>query len=492
MGKYLTKYNLIYLFPFVVFVITAYNSVGFYHADEHFQILEFAMYKLNGAEHAGLPWEFFEQIRPTLQPTIAYGMIKLLQFAGINDPYHWAFVLRLLTAVLAFFLIKSFAEETSKSCEDSKKKQVYILASFLLWFVPFISVRFSSETWSGLFFFWAVLAYLRKEMRQPLVLGLLLGMSFLFRFQIAFAILGFGLWVLIVRKDSFLSVVKMALGFFVILGLGALLDTWFYGNFVFTPWNYFYSNIVEDVASSFGTSPIDFYFSRTLFEPTLPIGLLISVSMIFLLVKNWKSMYLWIIIPYLFFHSIVPHKEYRFMFPMVYFVVPLVWEAYGYLKKRKWSFYPKIGLALLLMVNFVALAVVMIKPAGIGYIEIAKFIHKEYSDKQVSVMGTKWGNPLLYGGDLTSVLYESDNVENYLLESLEDLDLMMIDSVKVNLYATTVFMGEIEEVDSILTNQDYTLVKSGEPLWLYQIRNRYRRVQDTGVILLYEYSEELK
>ena len=48
-------------------------SRGFYHPDEHFQILEYAHLKLFGAETTDyLPWEYHAMMRPGLQPFIAW------------------------------------------------------------------------------------------------------------------------------------------------------------------------------------------------------------------------------------------------------------------------------------------------------------------------------------------------------------------------------------------------------------------------------------
>jgi GPI mannosyltransferase 3 len=58
----------------VVRILTAWFNGGYFHPDEHWQILEFAWYKLGHEPASILPWEFPAQIRPGLQPWIAAGV----------------------------------------------------------------------------------------------------------------------------------------------------------------------------------------------------------------------------------------------------------------------------------------------------------------------------------------------------------------------------------------------------------------------------------
>ena len=59
-------------------------SRGFYHPDEHFQILEYARLKLFGAETTDyMPWEYHAMMRPGIQPFIAWALGRLLLAAGL-------------------------------------------------------------------------------------------------------------------------------------------------------------------------------------------------------------------------------------------------------------------------------------------------------------------------------------------------------------------------------------------------------------------------
>lgn len=85
----------------LVFLITALNSHGFYHADEHYQVLEFAMFKEGTNEIKDLAWEFKEKIRSGLMPSIAFLLFSILKFFNLTEPHLQAQILRLLTAAFA-------------------------------------------------------------------------------------------------------------------------------------------------------------------------------------------------------------------------------------------------------------------------------------------------------------------------------------------------------------------------------------------------------
>ena len=76
--KKIYQKNKLYLFSYLFLILSSIFSVGFYHPDEHYQILEFANYKLGNINSSQLPWEFHEKIRPTLQPLLALITIKIL------------------------------------------------------------------------------------------------------------------------------------------------------------------------------------------------------------------------------------------------------------------------------------------------------------------------------------------------------------------------------------------------------------------------------
>ena len=52
----------------VLYVVAVFNSNGFHHPDEHFQLIEVAGIRAGWNSVRDLAWEYDYQIRPTLQP----------------------------------------------------------------------------------------------------------------------------------------------------------------------------------------------------------------------------------------------------------------------------------------------------------------------------------------------------------------------------------------------------------------------------------------
>ena len=121
----------------LVYFITAFNSHGFYHADEHYQIIDFASFKIGTHTPEELAWEFKAQIRPSLQPIICF-VIKTFELFDIINPYSQAFILRMLSALFALITILFFIQNTKSIFKSKLAKTAYYSLSFFLWnSIPF-------------------------------------------------------------------------------------------------------------------------------------------------------------------------------------------------------------------------------------------------------------------------------------------------------------------------------------------------------------------
>ena len=183
--SFFTKNSKTVLFSLIsiLYIIAVFNSDGFYHPDEHFQLIEFAGLKAGWNTGYDLAWEYDFQIRPTLQPYIALIVFKTSNLFDINNPYILALILRGLTALFSIFAIYFFIN----SVESTINKRLYpsfIILSFLLWFLPSINIRFSSETWAGLCFLLSIGLIHRNQSSKKILflIGIVLGFSFEFRF----------------------------------------------------------------------------------------------------------------------------------------------------------------------------------------------------------------------------------------------------------------------------------------------------------------------
>ncbi len=382
-------YPLLLLFIAVFYAFTAIKSTGFHQPDEHFQIVEFANYKLGKTKATDLSWEYGAQIRPSLQPGIAYMTFSIMDLLGLNDVFIKTLVLRLLTSAIAITAIHLFGK-SNKDLFNKNYYGFYIILSYLLWFIPYVSVRFSSESWSGIFLIFA-LYYLKVnplKARSGFIFGLIIGFSVLFRYQSLLFAFGICLWLLLIQKSTWKPFIYITLGVSTTLFFGFLLDFWFYGKPVVTIYNYFEANIIKDVASTFGVSPWYEYLWFIFSSPGFVIGFGISISVVLVLLKYKNDLILWTVVPFIVIHSIIPHKEMRFLFPLVflcpYFLIYALKECKNF--NRFKTALIDIFVIFFLVSNNMGLIVISTKSAGNGKQRIGDFIHENYDDIPVHVI----------------------------------------------------------------------------------------------------------
>lgn len=399
---------------FVIYMITAYVNYGYHHADELFQIIEYAGLKSETFTPL-VAWEYDVQIRPMLQPTICLGFLQLFKCLSVTDPYVQALVMRLFTAVLSFVAILFFVRSTACQIQKPRHRTIYLALSLLIWFVPYIACRFSSETFGAVFLLFALAIYFsgKDNAVYRILLGFCLALSFIFRFQMGVAIFGFGLWALIIDKRGWRYFIVPAISFAVAyLTLGVGVDSWFYGDFVFAPYKYVKVNS-EVSADMFGSSPWWFYLYNLVSYPTYWIGIPLAFAILYLLVRNPKNPYLWCFVPFLVIHSFIAHKEVRFMFPMAFLFPAILMSAFGQLDKhldgrKLWKIACYAFITLLAVVNVVGLGANMTKSAGYQKFYLAKYINDNLKGKKVNIIHGPDSNPYGPFGAISG-FYKNDN-----------------------------------------------------------------------------------
>jgi len=407
--------HIIFFTALIWYALTACFSEGYYHADEHYQIIEFAGSIDGSNSEADLAWEYGSKIRPALQPVICYGVFKGCEVLSIVSPYNKALVLRLITALFSLLTIYFFTE-SNKTQIQKKYQKLFLILSYFIWFLPFINVRFSSETWSGLFLLLSLGLILRNKtsIRSYISLGIFLGLAFLFRFQIAFAILGIFLWLILVKKTTTVKMAVFTAAGLVMVVLGIILDSWFYGDLTLTLYNYFKVNLIEGRAAGFGISPWYHYIFYIFRYSFFPFGILIILSFLFLTFKRFKHLIIWASLLFLIAHSFIAHKELRFVFPLVN-LVPVIFilglqelpspEKNSPLRKTL------LGISiLLLMLNSTMLFVASVKPAGVSRIRIMQEIEELTVGKPGKLYYVNSSNPYA-PWDITTNFYDHSNLE---------------------------------------------------------------------------------
>lgn len=421
-----TPYRKIFLFGLLVQIIAAWFSVGYNHSDEHFQVLEFCNYKLGLSPAAALPWEFGAQCRPALQPFIAYCVCKLLMLPGMYNPFWAAFLLRLGMGALTWVVTCRIVSLMLPTFATEKGRRVFTWCSFLLWFVPYVGVRFSAENCAGVLFFLAISLLLNvneyvsvKRGMRLLFAGLLLGFTLFLRLQMAFAFLGLGLWLILYSKWRISDWLLIIVAGMAAIGMGVLTDHWLYGDWVFTPYNYYYVNIVQHKAANFGTSPWWEYFILFIDYAVPPISIILLPLFLYGVWKKPRHLFTWTSVAFIAGHCLIAHKEMRFLLPMSMAFIYLVCSAVDVLSARydcKKGF--RSALSLVAGLNIVLLAIKILTPAheAVNYF---KFVYN-YAQKQPTTLISYKNSPYSPIG-LEMNFYKPASLQTFVANNTEDI-----------------------------------------------------------------------
>lgn len=314
------KYVLIVL---ITHVLAAFFSVGFFNLDEQTQVLQLVGYKIGNYGVNYLSDQYFLAIRSWFHPAIYLLCSKILLLFFSFNPFVHAFFYRLLSTAVGMLslgvLYKTFEDEI----QAYKAEELFWFFAAFLWFFPFLHARPANENLCASFFIFG-LYYLRlhKNRTYFFLAGLFFGLSFITRFQMIVMIASSVLWSLIFTKE-YKKTIFLVSGLLLILVLSTLFDSYMYGHLTFTPYNYFYVNILQKYASSFGVTPFYQYFIYCFRECLPPLAIIVILSYLYLWLKFPKHILTWITLPFFIVHSLIGHKEFRFLFPMAPFL-PMV------------------------------------------------------------------------------------------------------------------------------------------------------------------------
>ena len=319
----------------VIYLFAAWMSEGFAHADEHYQILEFATYHIHHYPYI-YPWELAAQIRPTLQIWMVIGLYKLaLLLSWQIDPFMLAFLTRALTGCLSALSCYGFVSAFQYELNSLSKRKFFFLLSAFGYMALSSAIRFSSETVSAIFFMlgFSLLFYrnINKHALYCFMAGACLGFSFITRYQIGLMIFGLFAWLIVYKEMKFSKFVILLLGFVLVGALGVYLDSLFYGKLTFTVWRYFEVNILQARVAAFGNSSCWTYL-KVIFM--FPYGLLFVLSTLFFIIKCPKHVITWIMVPFIMVHFIIGHKEMRFLIPILGLMPFVVIYSFQLLEKK--------------------------------------------------------------------------------------------------------------------------------------------------------------
>jgi len=475
------KSNRLFFVFIVITAITAWFSIGFYQVDEHFQILEPGAWKAGWISQHDLPWEFFSAMRSGIEPTIVFLLIKSLSIFNIENPFTVTLLLRLISAALALTCFTLWRNHVKRSSDSSTLLRWYD-AALLLWFIPYMSVRFSLEIWGGcLFFISLTLVYGKKESapRNFLIAGCVAALAFFIRFQTGLLTAGFLFYETLHLKKNFRNLLWYGAGFILATVMNICLDHWFYQKWCFTPWNYFMENIINKHAAEFGHEPFYDYFFKV-FKNAFPLqGTLILAAFFIYVARKFRDEVSMGVLFFLIGHLLIGHKEMRFIFPLI-FILPFVF-AHSMQWLSQFSFtktiFYRVLMILTVVVNLIMLIAVTVRPSD-SQVSMQRALYNSIGNSQ-GVVFYENENPFSRVG-LTMNFYKNPNMKLLPVDSLSQYDANA--SEKILLVTNSSSVSE-------KYGQNFRCVYQDIPQWILNL-NFYDWVSKIKVSRVYEMKEK--
>jgi len=307
--------------------IMAWFYQGYSHADEHFQVLEFAAYKIHHYPFQ-YPWELYEKLRTSLQ---IWGVIGLQNLFSHATPFTIAFYTRLISGTISAYAIYQFIQTFQVELRGALLRSWFLLLSIFSYMALYQSVRYSSENLSGhLFLIGFCMLY--RQLHPTFQSGLILGLSFILRYQTGFLIFGLFAWFIFQKKIHILKLFPVMVGIVLCMVLGGILDSIFYETWVSTAWQYLLSNIIQNKASAFGIN----HWAYLSLAYLLPYGPFYLLGTLYFIFNQKKHIITWTIAPFIIIHILIPHKELRFLIPLLSFM-PFTWLYSLQMIEKKYS-----------------------------------------------------------------------------------------------------------------------------------------------------------
>jgi len=379
----------------VVQIVSAINAIGYWHPDQQHSIIEFATYKLGITPPELMAREFPEQVRQTLQVYVFLVFYELMGWLHLDDAYTAHTILRVLVSLLNFMLFNYIILRTFGDARKITRYTVLLLANFS-WAFPYVRTQFSSESLGGFTYFLAIVLYLELGRRtmstwRASLVGLVLSLAFFFRFQMGFAMIGLGLWLMFLEKTPVRLLAAMTAGFLAGTAFNVFLDSLYYGHFIFTPYKYWDINITQGRATGKPNSVWNYVGVLSLLLTFPPLSFVLLFFLGRGLYEKLRDPYSLSVIFFLAVHAVVPHKEPRFLFPVLG-VLPVI-LGYGFgdylerlpipIRRKNFNLGIQAAFFLTLPLNVVLLVLSLFIPVA-QHIAFTKILN-DYFDEEVPV-----------------------------------------------------------------------------------------------------------
>jgi hypothetical protein len=290
------------------------------YPDELFQYLEQAHRLVYG--YGFIPWEYRFGARNWLLPGTLAVLLEVLRLLGLDQPTAYVPIIKSALAILSVSIVYGCYVIGRNLFQEESGRLAAVLAA--VWYELLYASNLATPEVLGAYAIVGCLALLTGELdnRKAFWAGLLLGVSVALRVQ--YALPGVALWVFVTIAFGWRTALCLAASGTAVLVSAGMLDAWSWG----VPFISYYNNIVLNLVSGasliFGQKPLLWYT----YALSLASAGLYPIAVGYGLV-TWKKCWpvLLLLACVLVPHSLVAHKEYRFVFLVTPLLLLLLADA---------------------------------------------------------------------------------------------------------------------------------------------------------------------
>jgi hypothetical protein len=300
-------------------LLAATVGMSFHARDDYFHVLEPALRWLQDPQfdwdHSDLPGA---GIRSHLLPRLVWLLLKAEHGVGITDPSTCLQIIYAVIGAYSLVLIPA-AWALGRRLLDTASTRRLVWLCALFFAMPYAGTRLLIESLAMPPLVYGLAWAVSPNSRRLFFSGLWLGLACWFRFQVGVAALGVAVfvgwsaWQAGGGRRAGAHLAALAAGGLVALGLQGSFDWWTTGDFLGPVWRNIAVNLHPHAGLS-RSSPIAYLGIILLL--TVPPA---TVVLIPLMVRAGQRLMLvtWPFVLFVVFHSLVPHKEERFLLPVL-------------------------------------------------------------------------------------------------------------------------------------------------------------------------------
>jgi phosphatidylinositol glycan class B len=310
------------------------------------------------------------------------------------------------------------------------QKITWLLMNFT-WFVPYTFVRTSSESFGISFFLIGTALFItdsflvKRTKTRFFLAGLMFGASYISRYQFALCIAALWCWGIFVKKIRFINLTLTALAIIVMFGVETLINYWGQGEWVYAIWNYYENNFIKSGISVAKSYPWWWYFRLALFRGIPPTSIPLIVAAAWFWIKKWRSPWTFAAVPLFIFHSLIGHKEPRYIsivaifspLYLAYMLFEFKEQISGWwIKSRSFRVFSYVTI----VVNLVLLLITLFRPSNPA-VSFYSFIYNHKEINEITVF--PGSDPYLMVG-LSLEFYKRPGVVLNEIEKIDDINLI--------------------------------------------------------------------